>query len=174
MKTTALIFGFTFLMGFSGTEAQTLQRDGDHFELVFTSKDAGKAHASANVFARDIGDILKVSYPSKVLDPSIRLTVFTRNNQKLFRLVWSCRVVRTSANDADYYFDRRGTLLWGVTPAEAKRKVGTEIETSRKVWAMHQNFRGAKIPKSFIQDSISGSRSEGYWYLKEFFMVAPR
>lgn len=170
----AFFLFLAFLMGFSSAYAQTLQKDGDRYELAFVSSDPGKAHDSANAFAQQVGDLLKSSYPSKVLDPNLSLQVFMRDGQKFYRIVWSCRVVRASLVDADYYFDRRGTLLSGSTPLEAKRKVETEIERSGKVSIMRRSFRSARIPESFIRDSFSGSITEGYWYIKEFFLTAPK
>ena len=167
-----LMLGLAFFAGFS--HAETMQKDGDRYELVFASTDAAKAHESANAFAREVGDILKSNYPSRVLDPNVNLAVFTKNNQKVFRFVWSCRIVKASVNDADYYFDRRGTLLSGATLAQAKRNVETELAASAKVKAMRNGFKNTRIPDSFIRDSFLGSSSEGYWYVKEFFMVAPK
>jgi hypothetical protein len=172
MKITVFILGFAFLTGFSG--AETIQKSGDVYKLAFTSADASRAHMSANVFVREVGNALKASYPSKVLDPNVNLTVLTKNGRKLFYLVWSCRIVRASINEADYYFDRRGTLLGGATPKIAKLGVEAEIATSRKVQAMRKSFRNSRIPESFIRNSSSGSRAEGYWHIKEYFLVAPR
>ena len=176
MRTIVLFISFAFLTGLSSANAQTLQKDGDHYELMFVSPDPGKAHNSANAFAQQVGDVLKSAYPSKVLDPtvSLRVLVFTRGGQKFYRLTWSCRIVKASVADADYYFDRRGTLLPGPTLTEAKRKVETEIERSGKVSTMRKAFTSAKIPENFIRDSFSGSSAEGYWYIKEFFLVAPK
>ncbi len=174
MKVIVLFISFTFLAGFSSANAQTFQKDGDHYELTFVSPDPGKAHDSANTFAQQVGDALKSAYPSKVLDPTVSIRVFIRGGQKFYRLTWNCRIVKASVADADYYFDRRGTLLPGSTLTEAKRKVETEIERSGKVSAMRKSFRSAKIPENFIRDSFSGSSAEGYWYIKEFFLVAPK
>lgn len=172
MKPVFLVLAF--LLGLSSAEAQTLQKDGDHYELTFVSPDPGKAHDSANSFAQQVGDALKSSYPSRVLDPSVNLRVFVRGGQRFYRIVWSCRIVKASIADADYYFDRRGTLLAETTLTEAKRKVEAEIERSGKVSIMRRGFRNAKIPESFVRDSFSGSSTEGYWYLKEFFLTAPK
>lgn len=170
----AIFVFLAFLSGFSSAYAQTLQKDGDRYELTFVSPDPGKAHDSANAFAQQVGDALKASYPSKVLDPNVNLQVFVRGGQKFYRIVWSCRIVKALLIDADYYFDRRGTLLSGPTPTEAKRKVEAEIERSGKVSIMRRSFRTARIPESFIRDSFSGSAAEGYWYIKEFFLTAPK
>ncbi len=174
MKVIVLFFSFAFLTGLSSANAQTLQKDGGHYELTFVSPNPGKAHDSVNAFAEQVGDVLKSTYPSKVLDPTVSLRVFIRNGQKFYRLTWSCRIVKASVSDADYYFDRRGTLLSGSTLTEAKRKVETEIERSDKVSIMRKSLKSAKIPENFIRDSFSGSSAEGYWYIKEFFLVAPK
>ncbi|MEK7148058.1 MAG: hypothetical protein AAB758_02060 [Patescibacteria group bacterium] len=170
----AIFVFLAFLTGLSSANAQTLQKDGDHYELTFISPDPGKAHDSANTFAQQVGNVLKSTYPSRVLAPNVSLRVFMRGEQKFYRIVWSCRIVKASLADANYYFDRRGTLLSGPTLAEAKRKVETEIERSGKVSIMRKGFRSARIPESFIRDSFSGASTEGYWYIKEFFLVAPK
>ena len=166
---------FVYLVFLSvSTYGQTIQKDGDHYELTFVSPNPSEAHNSANAFAKQVGDVLKTSYPSKVLDPSVSLRVFTKDGQKFYRLTWSCRIVKASVTDADYHFDRRGTLLSGSTLTDVKRKVDTEIEKSGKISTMRKSFQSSKIPENFIRDSFSGSNIEGYWYIKEFFLVAPK
>ncbi len=161
-------------LGSSRAEAQTLTKEGDRYELAFVSADPGKAHDSANAFADEVGKTLKSLYPSKVVDPSVELRVFLRDGKNMYRIIWSCRIVKASVSDADYYFDRRGTLLPGSTLSEAKRNVEAEIERSQKVSSMRKNFPQGKIPEPFIQETFSGTAKEGYWYLKEFFLVAPK
>jgi hypothetical protein len=175
MKTTILMLCAVLQIGSFPASAQTLQRTGDRYELSYVSLDPGWAHDSAEAFTHEIGNVLKNNYPSKVLDPDVHLRVYKKNNRKLFRFVWSCRIVTATEQDADYYFDRRGTLLWGASASKARRKVNDEIRSSGKIQAMRENFgKGASIPGDFVRDSSSGSHSEGYWYVKEFFLVAPK
>lgn len=161
------------------TEAQVenkfINKDGN-CEFMFTSPNANEAHNSANRFATEVGNILKSAYPSRrVLNPSVRLEILTSNNQKLYRLIWKCNIVKSSTGDADYYFDRRGTLLPGKTLEEAKDKVEAELQKSGKVEEMRKRFGGrGKIYESFIRDSSAGSEKDGYWYIKEFFLVAQK
>jgi hypothetical protein len=174
MRVFVLFISFIFLAGPSSAYAQALQKDGDHYELTFVSPYPDKAHDSAVVFADLVGQTLKSSYPSKLLDPSVTLRVFTRVGQKFYRLTYVCRIVKSSEQDADYIFFRQGTLLSGKTLVEAKRQVEAELKKSGKVEAMRKAFVGASIPENFIRDSFSGSTSEGFWYVKEFFLVAPK
>lgn len=174
MRIFVFLLGVIFLAVFSGTYAQDLKKDGDYYELSYLSNDPVQVYNSANLFEKKVGDALKSSYPSKVLDPNISLRVFKKNGQKFYRMVWSCRIVEAHFTDADYYFDRRGTFLSGPTLADAKRKVEAEIEKSDKVSIMRKSYYNAKIPENFIRDSFSGSSTEGYWYVKEFFLVAPK
>lgn len=163
------------LISFARAEAQVVQKNGDLYELSFTSHNPTEVHGSANAFAQQIGDVLKYSYPSKVIDPSVRLQIFEKDSQKYYRLIWSCRIVKVSTvAEADYYFDRRGTLLPGTTLAEARSRVEAELQSSDKVSKMRAAFRGGKIPVSFIRDSFAGSAASKYWYIKEFFLVAPK
>lgn len=143
-------------------------------EFVFTSANPDEAHNSANVFSREVGNALKATYPSKILLPNVKLEVININGQRSYRFTWTCKIVKSSETEANYYFDRRGTMLSGKTLSEAKTKVEAELEKSGKVQTMRKGFKNANMPASFIKDSFSGSDREGYWYVKEFFMVAPK
>ena len=87
-------------------------------------------------------------------------------------MTWSCQIVKASAAEAQYHFDHRGTFLSGGTIAEAKRKVENEIARSGKVQQAHQGK--FNVPDGFIREASAGSAREGYWYIREYFMVAPR
>lgn len=169
-----IIFVLVFLAGLADAKAQGLLKIGDLYELTVTVPNQQEAHDSANTFAYEVGNVLKATYPSKVLDPKVDLHVFMKDGQVVYRLTWSCRMVSASVTDADYYFDRRGTLLLGPTLDQAKRKVNSELKESNKVQVMRRAFKRSKIPAGFIKDSFSGSSAEGYWYIKEFFLVAPK
>lgn len=162
-----------FLASLIVANAQTLQKKGDSYQLRFESADPEVAHNSANLFAQGVGDVLKSSYPSRVLEPSVNLSVSMTDGKKTYHLVWSCRVVKASIQDADYYFDRRGTMMSGLTPEIARRNVDLELEKSNKVNIARRAIRGARIFPGFIKDSLSGSGSQ-YWYIREFFLVAPK
>jgi hypothetical protein len=155
----------------SQIENKFINKDGN-CEFTFTSPNQSEAHNSANVFAREIGNALKSGYPSKVLDPKVHLQVFIRGGQKLYSLTWTAKIVKASVAEANWVFDRRGTLLSGQTLAEAKSRVEAQLEKSKKVSEL-RHFKSANIPKSFIQDSFARSGEQEYWYIKEFFMVAP-
>lgn len=163
---------FYALLGVS--MAQDLVRTGDLLELTFTSPNGAEAHKSANRFASLVGDELKARYPSRVLDPDVELRVFHENGEMLFRMVWSCRIVPAPEDVADYYFDRRGTLLSGPTILQARQNVQEQIGTSDKIAELRRAFPDGRIPLSFIRDTFSGSTEETYWYMTEYFLVAPR
>ncbi len=152
---------------------------GGKCEFMFTSPNSKEAHDySANKFEKEVGDALKDAYPSKILDPNVILQILRINGQKLYRLYWSCRIVKAKPSEADYYFDRRGTMLPGPTLPAAKAVVEAELKSSDKVEAMRKAWEAkgkkGKIYDTFIKDSSAGSDSTGYWYIKEFFLVAPK
>ncbi len=157
----------------NGAENQFKYENGD-CEFVFSSNDPGKAHESANTFADEVGKLLKREYPSRILNPRLKLEVSGAGTKKNYRIRWNCKILKTTPENADYYFDRRGTLLSGKTLNEAKQKVEAELARSQKVEIMRKGFKHPNIPPSFIQDSFSGSENEGYWYIKEIFMVASK
>jgi hypothetical protein len=155
-------------------ENKLINKDGK-WEFVFTSADPEEAHNSANRFANEVGNQIKREYPSIVAEPTLALEVFTSNGQKMYRMTWGCRILKSTPINADYYFDRRGTLLWGRTLDEAKSNVEAEIKKSGKVELMRKKFGSkAKIYSTFIKEAYSGSEAEGYWYIKEFFLTAPK
>jgi hypothetical protein len=172
MKTMLSVF-LTFA-SLGSAQIPTLKRDGDLYTLTFVSSNPSLAHLSANIFAREVGNVLKTSYPSRVIDPSVNLHVFARTGKKFYQLTWMCRILRADTASADYYFDRRGSLLYGRTLVETEEKVEKELAQSKKVQVLHSSFPRGRIPEDFIRDSFSGSRQDGYWYIKEFFLVAPK
>lgn len=147
---------------------------GDMLELDFESSDATKAHNSANDFARLVGDELKQQFPSRILDPDVELRVFEVGGEMRFQMIWTARIVPTSIEDADYFFDRRGSLLLGATKETACSQVDEEIADSRKVETLRRSFPHGKMPLGFVQKSVSGSFANGYWCIKEYFLVAPK
>lgn len=151
-----------------------LRQDGDRLTMAAVSSDAAEAHLSANAFAKEVGDRLKASYPSRLVDPSVQLHVSMRDGKRQFRLTWSCRIVPSSEQDADWVFDRRGTLMPGTTPEEAARRVEDELARSGKVVLLRRSFPNGRMPGSFVSSSSSGSASEGYWHIREFFLTAPK
>jgi hypothetical protein len=149
--------------------------DGDLYSMSFTFQDAKAAHDTANKFESYIGQALKILYqgnrPSQVVDPKVVLRVFEKGYKLQFEITWSCRLVLVAdPAKADYFFTRRGTLLEGATPSRAMEKVERELQASNKVAAVSKKFF---IIGDRASDSLSGSEYDGWWYIKEYFMVAP-
>ena len=103
------------------------------------------------------------------------LQILKRGGQKLYRLIWSCKIVSSSEAEANYHFDRRGTIQSGRTITEARSKVEAELVNSNKADEMRAAWqaKGGKgiIYPSFIKESCAGSDTEGHWCIKELFMV---
>jgi len=175
MRFTLALVILTCFTGLAHAQTLDCPKNTDRCTLILEMPRAGIAHdASANTFQDLVGKRLKALYPSKVLDPRIDLVVYKDNDQFIWRFTWTCRIVKATPQDADWYFDRRGTLLLGPTPDVARNRVDAEISASQKVTEMRQHYHLPNVPQSFIRDSFSGSNAEGWWYVKEYFLVAPR
>lgn len=154
--------------------ADILTKHGDRYELTVLTNRADTAHNSANAFADAVGKKLKSAYPSRVLEPDVNLQVFINYGRKFFRLTYSCRIVRTVPHTADYYFDRRGTILSGRTPDDARRNVEQQLARSHKAALLRRSLRHGHTPNGFVRDSSAGTAATGFWYIREVFVVAPR
>lgn len=171
-----LLAAILLLCAVSPADAQSLTCVGDRCTLMFESANSKEAHDSANDFSRLVGDRLKAQYPRQILDPRVDLTIYILNGVKTFRVVWSVRLVKTQIYNADWQFDRRGSLRPGKTLDEAAAKVEDDIRKTGKVDEMRAKYPGKKtnIPPSFVRSSYSGSSLEGYWWIKEYFMTVPK
>ena len=154
--------------------ATDLTQDGDLHEMTVLMTDATVVtHDTANAFAQKVGDQLKALYPSRVLDPRVDLKVYKHGGQQLFRITWSCRIVRSSVQDADWLFDRRGSLKSGATIALARAAVDKDILDTDKVNDLRRMPNG-RVPENFVRESRSGSSAEGFWFIREYFGTAPK
>jgi hypothetical protein len=143
-------------------------------EYIYESGDGAEAHKSGNEFANRVGNILKQQYPSRIENPSVRIEV---SDQK-FKFIWNCNFVKCEERDADYYFDRRGTLLSGANAQIAHNNVEAELRQSGKVQQMMDSFDlkygGHKMPNSFVSESISQPAGGKVWCVREFFCTAKK
>ncbi|NTV22308.1 MAG: hypothetical protein HGB03_01930 [Candidatus Yonathbacteria bacterium] len=180
MKKLLFLFGFLcFLYTGCAQEKDTaspLTKEGDMYTLVITSKSAWDAHMSVNTFANEVGKTLKSSFPAKVMDPDVHVRVFRDDTGKThYRVSCSCRIVPARKGETpDCYFDRRGALISGKTPEKALTNADAEIRDSRKIEDMRRRFPHGVIPDTFVRTSFSGSSHEGYWAIKEYFIVGPK
>ncbi len=152
-----------------------LSRDG--CALTSISRDPVQGHLSANEFARQVGEQLKVHFPSKVIDPQVELRIYRKNGVRYFEHRWSCRIVPATDSQADFFFDRRGALSSGSTLEEAKAAVKKEIESSGKVQLLIDSFEKTYgnhlMPQSFVSFSYSKDK-EQFWVINEYFITARR
>lgn len=143
-------------------------------EYVFESSDGAEAHKSGNEFANRVGNILKSQYPSKIENPAVKIEVTDHK----FQFIWHCNFVRCAEEDADYYFDRRGTLLSGENAQIAHDNVEAELKQSGKVQHMIELFNlkygGHRMPDSFVSESISEPIKGKVWCVREFFCTAKK
>lgn len=173
------MFAIIFALWVFVAHGQTLlTQRGDMVEMVDDGTDPALVHRSANIFAEQVGKMLKAKFiagqPSRVLDPDVELRVYTVDDTTRYRLTWSCRIVATTEDKADWYFDRRGTLLWGKTRDAAITNVARENAVSNKGAGLRAIFPAGVMPLTFVVTSTSGSSTEGYWAITEYFLAAPR
>lgn len=158
----------------------TLQHYKDHYWLSMPAGTASEAHNTGNIFAREVGHVLKQQYPSRIWKPAIHLSISSVNGEARYLLTWSCsiRPVKVTGKNrnirADYYFDRRGTMRPGETLREARASVEHEIRESRKVILALSSIPRARVPNGFVQEAQARSPGGGYWYLQEYFIIAPK
>ena len=153
----------------SVARAETLVCSAGQCRMEFNSPDPNRAHSSANEFAGEVGRLLKVHYPSKVLEPRVKIEQAVKNGKQVFRFVWTCRIVKTSAKEADYFFDRRGTLWHGRTLEEAKEFVDRENDKKSRLV-----FRDGNWNKPAHASHSSFTASGEWWYVQEIFLTAPK
>ena len=81
-------------------ENKFINKDGK-CEYIFTSSNPKEAHDSANQFQDEVGKALRAAYPSRILEPNVILQILKRGGQKLYRLIWSCKIVSSSEAEAN-------------------------------------------------------------------------
>ncbi len=174
IKQTSKIIAGTAIFG--SLDAFSDKNFREHNEYTFESTNGAEAHKSGNEFAKIVGDTLKKQYPSKVQNPLVKIEVIKESGVSKFKFTWHCNFVKSKKEEADYYFDRRGTLLFGETPQIAHDNVETELKQSGKVQQMMDTFNlkygNHRMPKSFVSESISQPVDGKVWCVREFFCTA--
>lgn len=176
MKKLPIFLGIIFwlICGANAHATNNLRSEGDLWTLTYESTDPSQAHLSANDFARQIGNLLKQNFPSKVVSPKATLYWYHKNGTDWYRITWSCRIIPASEKDADYYFDRRGLLVKVPSPPSSEELHNLLVRFGKYAeLAKLKNSLGGQIPPTFVSESLSGSKNEGYWDLWEAFSVAP-
>lgn len=144
-----------------------------HVSYSFSSSSGKEAHLSANTFVKMVHDSLIHYFPSRVNDISVLIS----NRKGVFTFSWNCYLYSCKNNEADYHFDRRGTLLSGKTLDEARKNVESELAKSRKIINMINGFKNKygsyAMPKKFDIETFT-KEGPRYWYLREFFCVASK
>lgn len=161
--------------GFSESNQENFHKN---IEYEFESSNGAEAHKSGNEFAKRVGDILKLQYPSRVENPVVIIEVTEELGVVKFKFTWRCNFVKSKKEEADYYFDRRGTLSFGETPQIAHNNVEAELKQSGKVQQMMDAFDlqygNHKMPNSFVSESISQPVEGRVWCVREFFCTAKK
>lgn len=137
-----------------------------------------QAHLSANDFAEQAGKFLKDNYPSEIIKPKLTMAIRFVDQKEVFHFVWSCKIVPTTPDKAQFYFDRRGTVASGKTKEEAVSNVNNEIAASRKVEDVKEKFQIAygnySMPDNFILNASTTSRDGQHWYIAEYLITSQK
>ncbi len=146
--------------------------------------DPKNVHESANDFSLAVGRYLKGNYPSRVTDVVVTISanIEPLTDGSNYTIKWSAKIEPCDSVDADYFFDRRGTLLSGPTEVEAIKAVQKEIEVSGKVESMINNFDETYGNHRMTEDYVSVSTvclnhqsgKNVWWCLKEYFCTAKK
>lgn len=130
--------------------------------------DPGTAHLVANEFAEAVGRKLKTSYPSRVVNPKAEMRYIVAAGHPGFYLVYSCEIQPTTERLAEYYFDRRGTLLTDEDSAisETVRKTSEAMEQFKRLYG------NAQPVGSSTATAQGRGRFNQTWYLQESFFTA--
>lgn len=170
MRTKLLLLLIFFLLAACGSPQRSIQ------VIAYTAdvESPQSGYASANKFAKMVGDALKEHYPSRVRECEVNLILATNTASTSY--AWRCEIEPSSAKDADYYFDHRGNLASAKIPEEARSAATWAVKQSDSVakasLAFKQSF-GA-LPRTLNKSIVVGPDTNGfYWSINEtFFMVA--
>ncbi len=83
----------------------------------------------ANLFAKQVGDSLKLNYPAKIQDISVKLEY--ENN--VYTLTYTAVIELNALYNYDYYFDRRGYLTTKSTVKEAWRDAAEKKNAAKEL-----------------------------------------
>ncbi|MEI7741262.1 MAG: hypothetical protein WCJ29_02040 [bacterium] len=151
--------------------------DGDIIVLSAESGDPQKVHGSANDFARLVGERLKSEFPRKVVNPNVELRIWKRDGKYVYLLLWSARLIPVRPEQADCYFDRRGTMVSGISLEAADKALKAIEEKEKKLETARADFQtkfgNSSSPTSFTRISYVGSGMEKMaWVIQESFLTA--
>lgn len=150
--------------------------------VIRESSDPMKAYESAKIFVEQVEQLLKNNYPSRVEDPTVKLKIYSRNGKIIYQFTWSCQVTACEKSEADWYFDRRGTMLSGKSMFEAFRKVEKDLAQTGKIRKLKARYDsptlfggcgGHRMPDSFVSTCYAHD-DKAWWCVREFFITAPK
>lgn len=132
--------------------------------MTAQSSSAAEVHLSANAFAQTVGDQLKRTWPSKVVDATVKII----RSGNAWQLTWSCRIVPATKDRADWKFDRRGSLQSAPTQLQVLDLI------DRDVWANRKNIPPAPEWRTLNTFTACTLWSASEWCIKEYFYTAPK
>ncbi len=148
----------------------------EHVGFIVSGVNPENIHNTANQFQEDVGKKLKAMYPARVKNVSVDIShFFMRDNSTVVHVFkWDAELVQCEEKDADYYFDRRGTYLNGISKSAARDSVIKEMKQTRKAELLEQEFKKLGSTRTVVKESQSGNEKLGFWALREVFVIAKK
>jgi hypothetical protein len=168
MRTKLLLLLIFFLLAACGSP----QRNTHTITYTAVVTDPYNGYASANTFAKMVGDTLKQEYPSRITDCEMDLLLETKATPTTYS--WKCEIVSSTPKEADYYVDRRGFLGAGKNPESARSSSTFGLKQSDSVAKASAAFKQSvgALPRTFNKVIVVGPDANGfYWSVNETFLM---
>lgn len=157
-----MIFLLILCLGFEFAQAQIIITKTREF-----SSKKNNFHQIANEFAYEVGNTLKQMYPAKVEKVLVKLEVI----DKSLHLTYTAEIIKCDKNDAQYYFDHRGTLMIDYKLSYAlSYAISTTLEKEKKVIKAFNSVYGSS--KIISRNSTNVKYVGNSWVVYEIFIVS--
>jgi hypothetical protein len=118
--------------------------DWHHYRLEVSSSQANLAHMSANQAEREITQVLRTHYPTRLVQVRQKIQADKdKDGVTVLTYIWKADFAKSSIADADWHFARLGTLGCAGTAKEALRFVDSTLPQKRM--QLRSKFPGGHI-----------------------------
>ncbi len=158
-----LICFFAFCLSFQYSQSQTVVTK----TRTSPNNNNDYLHKIANDFSSEVGYNLKKLYPAKLKKVSVKLEVING----ILSLTYTAQIIKCSEQEAQYYFDHRGSLSTDVKSLHALNNAKSRAEEQKtEVVSVFQKVYGNAIIVSENTDQV---QYKGYyWAIYESFIAA--
>ncbi len=158
-----LTYFFAFCLSFQYSQSQTVVTK----TRTSPNNNNDYLHRVANEFSNEVGDKLKELYPAKLKKVSVKLEVING----MLSLTYTAQIIKCSEQEAQYYFDHRGSLSADVKSLYALNNAKSRTEEQKtEVVSVFQKVYGNVIVVSQNTDQV---QYKGYyWVIYESFIAA--